>query len=153
MPVHSKPAEQATSSLLTQLLLGSNKRKMVSATIFLIIGFLLHIKYKKTDVESLRNPRLPENKDKKKVFTSITQGGKGHVDAIFWKRIKKLVRIVIPSWHCPEVGDLFLLTIFLVGRTFLSIYMASVNGGIVNAIVERNLSLFITRVPFFSSRS
>lgn len=54
MPVHSKPAEQATSTLLTQLLLGNNKRKMVSATIFLIIAFLLHIKYKKTDVESLK---------------------------------------------------------------------------------------------------
>ncbi|MCB0370707.1 MAG: hypothetical protein KDD45_15110 [Bdellovibrionales bacterium] len=33
------------------------------------------------------------------------------------------------------MADLALLTVFLVGRTFLSIYMASVNGNIVNAIV------------------
>jgi ATP-binding cassette subfamily D (ALD) protein 3 len=42
--------------------------------------------------------------------------------------------------------DLALLTIFLIIRTFLSIYLASVNGRIVKAIVEKNLSLFIQRV-------
>jgi len=65
----------------------------------------------------------------------VIQGGKGNVDAIFLSRIKKLVKIVIPSWNCPEMGDLVLLSLFLVARTFLSIYMASVNGGVVNAIV------------------
>jgi hypothetical protein len=44
------------------------------------------------------------------------------------------------------MGDILLLTFFLIARTILSIYMASVNGGIVNAIVEKNLSLFIQRV-------
>lgn len=86
-------------------------------------------------------------------MNEITQGGKGHVDGVFFKRIKKLVKIVIPSWKSPEAGDLLLLTAFLVARTFLSIYMASVNGGIVNAIVERNLPLFIQRVPFLLFRS
>lgn len=74
------------------------------------------------------------------------QGGKGHVDGIFWARIKKLVKIVIPSWTSPEVLDLIVLSVFLVIRTFLSIYLASVNGRIVKAIVERNLTLFIQRV-------
>ncbi len=81
------------------------------------------------------------------------QGGKGNVDAIFWSRIKKLVRIVIPSWHSPEVGDLILLTIFLIARTFLSVYLATVNGRIVQAIIEKNLSLFIQRVFLKVSRS
>jgi hypothetical protein len=75
-----------------------------------------------------------------------SKGGKGNVDAIFFSRIKKLVKIVIPSWNCPEMGDLLLLSIFLIARTFLSIYLASVNGGVVNAIVDRDLSLFIRRV-------
>jgi len=74
------------------------------------------------------------------------QGGKGNVDAIFWSRIQKLVRIVIPNWHCPEVGDLVLLTFFLIARTFLSVYLATVNGRIVQAIIDKNLSLFIKRV-------
>lgn len=50
---------------------------------------------------------------------------------------------MIPSWKSWEVVDLVLLSLFLVVRTFLSIYLASVNGRIVKAIVERDLSLFI----------
>lgn len=127
--------------VVRSLLLGSNRRKMVSATILLIVGFLIHIRNKRPEADSLRGSRLQIDKPK-----TVKEGGKGYVDAVFLNRIKKLVSIVIPSWHCPETGDLLLLTLFLIGRTFLSIHMASVNGGIVNAIVERNLSLFIQRV-------
>jgi ATP-binding cassette subfamily D (ALD) protein 3 len=61
-------------------------------------------------------------------------------------RIKKLIAIVIPTWKCQEVLDLILLTAFLVLRTFLSIYLAGVNGKIVKAIIQRDMSLFIKRV-------
>lgn len=54
---------------------------------------------------------------------------------MFIKRIKYLLGIVIPSWKCIEVMDLTLLTLFLVLRTFLSIYLAGVNGRIVKAII------------------
>lgn len=67
MPVHSKPVEQSASAMLHQLLLGSNKRKMVSATILLIVGFLLHIKNKRPEVDALKNSRMKEPKDSKKV--------------------------------------------------------------------------------------
>jgi hypothetical protein len=72
--------------------------------------------------------------------------GKGNVDHVFWKRIKFLVKIVIPSWDCVEVLDLFLLTLFLVGRTFLSIYLAEVNGKIVKAIIGLDFLAFLTKV-------
>jgi hypothetical protein len=54
---------------------------------------------------------------------------------MFFQRIKYLVSIVIPGWKCIEVLDLSLLTLFLVMRTFLSIYLAGVNGRIVKAII------------------
>lgn len=63
------------------------------------------------------------------------QKGKGNVDNVFFERIKHLIKIVIPRWNCVEVLDLFLLTVFLVLRTFLSIYLAGVNGKIVKAII------------------
>ena len=61
-------------------------------------------------------------------------------------RIRKLIKIVIPTWKSEEVLDLALLTVFLVLRTFLSIYLAAVNGKIVKAIIQRDLGLFIRRV-------
>jgi hypothetical protein len=42
--------------------------------------------------------------------------------------------------------DLALLTGFLVTRTLLSIYLASVNGRIVNAIIKLDKALFFKRV-------
>jgi hypothetical protein len=65
-------------------------------------------------------------------------------------RIKKLLKIVIPTWKCQEVLDLVLLTVFLILRTFLSIYLAGVNGKIVKAIIERDMSLFIKRVIYLN---
>jgi ATP-binding cassette subfamily D (ALD) protein 3 len=56
------------------------------------------------------------------------------------------VKIVIPKWNCLEVLDLVLLTLFLVLRTFLSIYLAGVNGRIVKAIIEMDFMLFVKRV-------
>lgn len=68
------------------------------------------------------------------------------MDAVFFQRIKKLIQVVIPTWKCQEVLDLCLLTVFLVLRTFLSIYLAGVNGKIVKAIIEKNFALFLQRV-------
>ncbi len=75
------------------------------------------------------------------------------MDGVFLRRIKELVRIVVPQWNCHEVLDLFLLTVFLVLRTFLSIYLASVNGKIVKAIIEKDFTLFVRRVRFLICRS
>ena len=74
------------------------------------------------------------------------------MDAIFFSRIKKLVKIVIPTWKSEEVLDIALLTVFLVLRTFLSIYIAAVNGKIVKSIIQRDLGMFVRRVTLLSFR-
>lgn len=58
MPVQSKVAEQSSASFLRYLLIGNNKRKLVSCTVLLIIGFLLHVRNKRPEVDSLRTSRL-----------------------------------------------------------------------------------------------
>ncbi len=65
---------------------------------------------------------------------------------VFFHKISKLLKIVIPNLKCIEVLDLSLLTVFLVLRTFLSIYLAQVNGRIVKAIIKNDFALFIKRV-------
>lgn len=65
---------------------------------------------------------------------------------MFMNRIIELVRIVIPSWKCIEVLDLSMLTVMLVIRTMLSIYISSVNGRIVKTIIEMNFAKFVKKV-------
>lgn len=74
--------------------------------------------------------------------------GKGSVDAQFINRVMRLIRIVIPTWKCREVVNLAGLTIALVLRTFLSIYLASINGAVVKAIVNTDFKGFIASIVF-----
>lgn len=43
--------------MLKDLLVGNNKRRLVSATVLLIIAFLIHVKNKKTDNDVIRGER------------------------------------------------------------------------------------------------
>lgn len=52
MAEQSKAANSIVQTLI-ELLVGSNKKKFVSATVLLIIAFLLQVKGKKIDTEEL----------------------------------------------------------------------------------------------------
>lgn len=56
------------------------------------------------------------------------------------------MKIVLPSWKTKEFAFIVALTGLLVIRTVMSIWLADVQGQIVKAIVNRNLSEFIKRV-------
>jgi len=58
MPEHSKIADEIRMApMLKDLLIGNNKRRLVSATVLLIIGFLIHVKNKRPDYEPARNEK------------------------------------------------------------------------------------------------
>ncbi|CAD8195470.1 unnamed protein product [Paramecium octaurelia] len=116
-----------------QFMLKSTKRKVISGAVIAVILYLLKIRLTKSKTENMKVKR-----DEKK--------GKGNVDRMFLKRILKLLKIVIPRLNSPEILDLVLLTASLVARTFLSIYVANVNGQIVRAIIEQNLNMFLQRI-------
>lgn len=78
-----------------ELLIGSKKKKLISTAVLLIIAFLLQIRGKKSETETIK--LKPE---KQKVRLLIIKAGKGNVDSVFFMRIKKLVAIVIPTWKC-----------------------------------------------------
>jgi hypothetical protein len=57
------------------------------------------------------------------------------VDAKFFARIKELLKVAVPLWTGKEAKYLLILTLLLVTRTQLSIWLADVNGKVVKAIV------------------
>ncbi len=65
---------------------------------------------------------------------------------MFLERIKQLIKIAVPSYKTKEALYIAVLTGLLVVRTYLSIWLADVNGQVVKAIVNRNFSEFIRKV-------
>ena len=68
----------------------------------------------------------------------------------YWRRtfVKAwgLLKIAVPSLRSREFGYLSTLTVFLVLRTVLSIYLSSINGHIVKSIVENDYREFLKRI-------
>ena len=54
--------------------------------------------------------------------------GQGNVDAVFWNKIKTLIKVVVPRTNCKETKYLVILSLLLVLRTYMSIWLADVNG-------------------------
>ena len=64
----------------------------------------------------------------------------------FFRRVIALVKELIPDWKCKEFNYSLIVAALLVLRTMMSIWLAEVNGRIVNAIVNKDLKLFVYRV-------
>lgn len=115
--------------------ISNGKRKAISVSVILIILYLIKIRATKTKTVSVR---LDPSKEKKKT--------RGTVDAVFFKRIMYLLKVLFPTWKVREVYDIGLLTVFLVLRTFLSIYLSSIQGGIVKAIIKSDWNMFLKKL-------
>lgn len=68
------------------------------------------------------------------------------VNAEFFKQVLELVQIVFPRFVTKELGLLCLHSIALVSRTFLSIYVAGLDGKIVKTIVEKQPRSFMIKL-------
>ncbi|XP_030627348.1 ATP-binding cassette, sub-family D (ALD), member 2 [Chanos chanos] len=68
------------------------------------------------------------------------------VNADFLKQILELVKIVFPKLLTKELGLLCLHSLALISRTFLSIYVAGLDGKIVKTIVEKQPKTFIIKL-------
>lgn len=68
------------------------------------------------------------------------------VNAEFFKQILELGKILFPKLVSKELGLLSLHSVALISRTFLSIYVASLDGKIVKTIVEKKPKRFIIQL-------
>eukprot|EP00471_Norrisiella_sphaerica_P009170 CAMPEP_0184495902 /NCGR_PEP_ID=MMETSP0113_2-20130426/32636_1 /TAXON_ID=91329 /ORGANISM="Norrisiella sphaerica, Strain BC52" /LENGTH=745 /DNA_ID=CAMNT_0026882311 /DNA_START=148 /DNA_END=2385 /DNA_ORIENTATION=- len=64
------------------------------------------------------------------------------VDMIFLRRLRKILRIIIPNWHCREIFLLSILSILLVTRSLLSVHTAKISGHALRCILEKSPKLF-----------
>jgi ATP-binding cassette subfamily D (ALD) protein 2 len=94
-----------------------------------------------SDGENTENPELRLEKLITKTCQKKLQQPGLNLD--FLLQLRKLVEIMIPSLVCTETVLLSFHTLCLISRTFLSIYVASMEGAIVKFIVRRDIRNFV----------
>jgi len=65
------------------------------------------------------------------------------VNHVFYKQLRQLLHIIVPGLRTKEFALLMTHTVSLVSRTFLSVYVAQLDGHIVKAIVKRDVRQFV----------
>lgn len=100
----------------------------------------------------LEKPKTNENSDElekfekaEKIISNLDKSNKNlpGLNFEFLLQLKKLIEIMIPSVFCKETGLLGVHTICLFTRTFLSIYVAAMEGAIVKFIVKKDFRNFM----------
>eukprot|EP00388_Colpodella_angusta_P020059 GDKJ01050058.1.p1 GENE.GDKJ01050058.1~~GDKJ01050058.1.p1 ORF type:complete len:1348 (-),score=367.43 GDKJ01050058.1:221-4150(-) len=87
-----------------------------------------------------------------KVFQSeLNKSGKGQVTKTFLLKLIYLLRIAIPSPTCREVKIMLFLSTTLILRSFMSIWIAAVNGSVVKTIVSRDFRGFLREIGRLAS--
>ncbi|PVD24556.1 hypothetical protein C0Q70_15039 [Pomacea canaliculata] len=72
-----------------------------------------------------------------------TKKSSPNVNKLFYVQLRRLLKIIIPGVWSKEFGTLAFHTAILVTRTFLSVYVARLDGRIVKTIVERDVTKFL----------
>ena len=73
------------------------------------------------------------------------------VNRRFFKQLRYLLKIIIPGPWTKEFSLLIIHTCTLVARTFLSIYVARLDGAIVQTIVRRDVRSFLLKLTLWLS--
>ncbi|KAL4237173.1 ATP-binding cassette sub- D member 3 [Mactra antiquata] len=64
------------------------------------------------------------------------------VDGVFFRRMGKILSILLPSYLSPEVWYLVLVAVSLISRTYADVWMIQNGTAIESAIIGRNMELF-----------
>jgi len=68
------------------------------------------------------------------------------VDNQFFDTIKELIGIVVPNRNCKETKYLIILTLLLILRTYMSIWLAEINGKLVKSIIGKDFKKFLLKI-------
>lgn len=87
-----------------------------------------------------------KNEGQVQALTQDAPKKKVAIDMLFYKRLWRLLRIIFPTWKCSQVGHLLGLSVSLLLRTLISLYVAELDGRIVSSLVRGDKQTFFLRV-------
>jgi len=114
---------------------------------------LLFLISKISSKQSEGKAKIEKNEDETKILSVSKENSqlnakpKGPaVNREFFDQLRRLLKIMVPSIWSVEAGLLSLHTFTLIARTFLSIYVATLEGKMVKYIVRRDVKGFAFRM-------
>jgi ATP-binding cassette subfamily D (ALD) protein 3 len=125
--------------------LTENRTRKISTVLVCSVSFYILGKFMKSSELKIDISDTLVKKDDKKT--------KGNVDKNFLKNLSRLIKICIPKLLGRENLSMGVLVVSLVGRTFLSIYMAEITSNIVKNIVKKDLTEFLTNIVILGGLS
>ncbi|WFD26436.1 ATP-binding cassette long-chain fatty acid transporter pxa2 [Malassezia nana] len=113
----------------------------------LVVGLVhMFMPRRKSRKTKQKEAAAENNSGQSKVLTQEVPKKKVAIDALFYKRLWRLLRIVFPTWKCSQVGYLVGLSVSLLLRTLISLYVAELDGRIVSSLVRGDKQTFFLRV-------
>ncbi|XP_049604746.1 ATP-binding cassette sub-family D member 3a isoform X2 [Syngnathus scovelli] len=93
-----------------------------------------------------RKPKQECPKQRSDLVPNLEDGKKDRaaVDRVFFLRIMRILRIMVPQFFCMETGYLILIALMLVARTYCDVWMIQNGTMIESAIIGRSTSDFKT---------
>ncbi|XP_068676125.1 ATP-binding cassette sub-family D member 3-like [Montipora foliosa] len=84
-----------------------------------------------------------------------TKKEKAAVDAVFFGKLLRILKILIPGWWTPETGYLVLVALSLIARTYCDVWMINNSTSIERSIIsanyadfKKNLTELVYAMPF-----
>uniref|UniRef100_A0A8C0N904 ATP-binding cassette sub-family D member 3 n=1 Tax=Canis lupus familiaris TaxID=9615 RepID=A0A8C0N904_CANLF len=108
----------------------------------LLLLCLLHRRRRALGLHGKKNgkPPLQNNEKEGKKERAV-------VDKVFFLRLTRILKIMVPRTFCKETGYLVLIAVMLVSRTYCDVWMIQNGTLIESGIISRNKALF--KKPFF----
>lgn len=123
-------------------------------------GTMVLIYWSSLKIIKARNKKFAMNNKvdvNSKTTKSKQKSNKVAVDGNFFRKLRKLLKILLPSWNVSEIGYLLLVAFSLVCRTYADVFMIMNGTSIESAIIGgnsenfgRSLAKFIMAMPFIS---
>uniref|UniRef100_A0A8C7QQ36 ATP-binding cassette, sub-family D (ALD), member 3a n=1 Tax=Oncorhynchus mykiss TaxID=8022 RepID=A0A8C7QQ36_ONCMY len=81
------------------------------------------------------------NGQKSSSFDKAAKKDRAAVDYVFFLRISKILRIMVPRWFCKETGYLLFIAAMLVTRTYCDVWMIQNGTMIESGVISRDRNL------------
>lgn len=138
------------SKLVQDPTLRKNAIVLAASMVFMYHGSLKLIKHRNKKFAKDNKSISPEKKNKKK-------SDKIAVDGVFFNKLWKLLKILIPKWFSKEVAYLILVAFSLIARTYADVFLinngTAVEGAIIGGDMKkfgRNVAKYVSAMPFLS---